>query len=1333
MTRTVRLTNARSNRPQDAVPRSFASFSDSPDLVLLGDPGAGKTHVFKEAAKAEGGRFLKARAFLSMPADMLKGQALFIDGLDEKRAGRADRDAVDAMVEKLFAVKPAKVRISCRVADWLGESDLAGFQPYFEQHGETPVLLLQSLSRDEQLAVLAVQGLDPSAADAFLTQATERGLDDFLENPQNLIMLRRAVRTGNWPSTRKELFELSTQLMLREFDQERARARSGSFSVAELRNAAGAICAARLISDVEAVSLTDQEGTLDIPGYRSLTFLGPEKTQAALGRRIFDAGPEPETVDYAHRTTAEFLAAEFLAGRIRDGLPFGRVVALMGVDGHPAAELRGLHAWLAVHLPEHADELIDTDPYGVLTYGDAASLTPSSCNRLIKALDRLSSENPWFRSGNWQARSIGGLARKDMVGEFRAILNSPASGFGIRSVVVDALLLGTQLPEMLPDLRVVLGRQESPYSERAHALAALLRLGADGKAAIREVLGHLGKTTNDVRLRAEGLLSLYGEAYGASEAVALVIDCYDIDDLPGSGLLWTLAQKLPSADLPAILDGIRLPPSAEGGLDRRRWEVGSFYARILARAWHQPGPLDPGRAFDWLRKRARFRGVESRAEELRTAMLSSPQRLAEIARHFFRTVPSDGDRWLAFHRFREAILFELNAETMLDILLDELGKPGHGLDRQLLLFEFAISLCYQATQPRAEQVFSRLWALADTDARFSAARAQSTTSNLPASYYKGRSSRKLNDGTARDRQHQEFDQDIEAIRSGRHLGWLAHLARIYFALYSDTERNASPSDRIAAWFGEDRVTGALEGLAASVSREDVPTFGDVMKLVAEHKHYDWWYALTAGLTERCAEGRDLAGLSDDFLKGMLAFDIVSPVYEHRGGMEHWWSQPWRNELCERQPELVRDSYLAVARLRLAQNEQFVSGLHELLTETAFEPYRADLTLELLRDFPNADPFRLDDLLSAVANLPTVHDRLLSMARTLFSGTTLSEQQSDLWLATAYVLAPAEFEGAVTQRVSARSAFIFDLRDKSGFARRSEPSQPLSVPTVEFLAALAGSIYPETPHPSGGWGGDTNPWDAAEWVRTLINGISASPTRAATEALERLTANRTLASYRPFILHALANQRQRRRDVEYDRPDWKATIATLENGRPATAADLHALLVGHLLDLKHRIARTNTDIFKGFWNLDKHARPSEPRPEEACRDHLVDLMRPSLRPLGISVEPEGHMVADKRADVTVTVPAVKILCELKRDYHADVWTAIQRQLERFYTPDPEAKGFGVYGVFWFGDKRPSPIPAPPGGRNRPQTATEMEQTLIDLMPQDMRKRLAVVVVDVSGTL
>jgi predicted NACHT family NTPase len=1330
MTRAVRQTNTAPDSRQDAEPRPFTDFAGQANIVLLGDPGAGKTHLFKQAAATEKARFIKAREFLNTPAGMLQRQTLFIDALDEKRSGRSDRDTVDELVVKLFEVDPPKVRISCRAADWLGESDLAALRPFFEQRGEAFVLHLESLSRPEQVAVLAEQRVGADAAGAFLTQAEERGLGDFLENPQNLIMLWRAVQTGSWPDTRNELFELSTKLMLEEFDQERARGGAGSFSVAELRPVAGAICAARLISDVDAISLTDQEGTLDVPGYRSLRFFPAEKVRAALGRRVFDAGSQPETVDYTHRTTAEFLAAGFLAAQVRGGLPFGRVVALIGIDGHPATELRGLHAWLAVQLPEHADQLIEADPYGVLTYGDAASLSPTSCACLVRALDKLSRSNPWFRSGNWQAQPIGALARPDMVKEFRAILNSQDAGLGVRSVVVDALSWGAPIPDMLPDLTAVLVRQASPYAERVHALGALLRLGDAGKAAICNAFQtQLGSTADDLRVRAEIARAFYGDPYGPADVIDLLNELLRTNETVVTGTLWTLADSVPVTDLPAILDAIDPPSSEQAGLDRGSWEAGSFYARLLVRAWREPDPFDPIRAMGWLRKRVAFNGG-SRARGLRAAMRDIPDRLKALAKNFFSTLPMDADRWLAYRRFREAILDELNADALADIVVEEMDSTKPGSDRRLFLYELGFVLSYQAEVQHGAAVFDALYTRADLEAALVETRAAATMSNLPPNFFTGRS---IEDN--RERQLREFDQNIQQIRAGAHVGWLIYLASIYFAIHSNVDENLSPRARITTSLGEERTDAALEALGAALSRNDLPSFAQVMALTVNHQFYPRWYALVAGLNERCSSGRGLSGLSDDFLKGMLVFDIANLVSSSQNSAQRPFVQLWRTHLTEHRAELVRDAYLAVAHLRLSRNEQFVDGLSELLTEPAFEPYRCDIALDLLRQFPNANPFRLADLIDAVARCPATHDAFLQLAGQVVAGhVAVDERQRDIWLVAAYFLSPARFEGNIRQRAAAHPGLVFDLRDQSGLSRHGPPGErALPLPVVEFMAQLTGILFSDTPYPSGVLTGDTNAWDASEHFRTLTNMISASPSQAATEALMRLEADSQLASYKSHILYALANQRQRRREAEYDRPNWSKTVAAIANGAPATVADLHALLVAHLRDLAHRIAWDNADIYKQFWNIDSYSRPTEPRPEEACRDYLITLLKPSLLPLSITVEPEAHMVADNRADISVAMPGRKILCELKRDYHKEAWTALTGQLERFYAHDPEAKGLGVYCVFWFGDKRPRPIPAPPDGLARPRSASEMEGRLKAVTPENMRQRLAIIVVDVSGVV
>jgi hypothetical protein len=810
--------------------------------------------------------------------------------------------------------------------------------------------------------------------------------------------------------------------------------------------------------------------------------------------------------------------------------------------------------------------------------------------------------------------------------------------------------------------------------------------------------------------------------------------------------LGILADKIPLSDLPDILDSVN-PPKEPDEIDPtnalyrtksvrfelRRREVGSFYERVLTRAWRLSSPFDVGRGLSWLQKRRDFGGGYGGrdAADLRAALRETPDRVTAIADHFLTSVPIDDARWLSWHRFREAILFELSSDMLLDLVVEYL-RSAKDDDRQQFLYEIAHSLCYQAVQPHAGRVFEWLYALAELRPSLRETREQAVVLNLPANYFRGRSSRHVVAEDSCEQQRRAFDAQASQILSGMHLGWMQHIAQIYFAFYRDLDSKMTPRERLVAWFGEERVETALAGLRATPLRSDIPTFDDVMKLIADHEHFDWWYALVAGLNERWSNGEGVNGLSEDFLKAMLAFDITDRVSFYDGEASTWRAYPWRSALVQTHPEIVKDVYLTVARLRLSRGEQIIDGLHELCHDDKLELFRSDIVLELLRDFPNASPWTLGELLDAVMNLPATHSGFVQLAASVLTDSSpADERQRDLWLAAAYILAPDRWESAVEARAAQNPGIVFDLRDRSGFAPFGRATVVLPLQAMEFLARVTGSLFSETLPPEGDRGGNTNAWDASEYFRRLTNSMSVLPNEAATDALVRLEANPQLTSYRSQMLYVLASQRQRQRDAKYDRPDWPQTVTALENGAPATVADLHALLVAHLKDLKEHIERDNTDIYKRFWNLDSFSKPVEPRPEEACRDDLVTMMRPLLSPKGIIIEPEGHMARDKRADISVAMPGRKVLCELKRNYHAEVWTAIEEQLERFYAHDPEAKGYGVFCVFWFRDKRARSMPNPPNGLSPPKSAAEMEQMLKILIPENMKNRLAAIVIDVSG--
>ena len=1299
-------------------------------VVVLGEPGMGKSELLRTLARgADHADYVTARALMRRPNDGgPSNRILIIDALDELAAAE-EHDPVQNVLTKLAALGSPPFILSCRAADWRSVAK----QDILEDYGTEPrEYRLSPLTEAEATAFLAASHGD-DRADDLIKELKERGLSEFYGNPLTLQLINRiADDPGGLPASRAALFLRASELLRSEHNKKRTHAPLAALGSEEALNAAGAACAALILTGSEAIAVGAQgsiaDGDLHVSEVAALPGAAAMKT--VLGSNLFLRRDGGDRFGPFHRALAEFLGARWLASRL-PGTSMRRLLGLLIIDGGVPASLRGLHAWLAHFSPEIAPAVMATDPYGVLRYGDAVDLSPTAARALINGLEGLAAHDPWFRSEDWGRHAAPGLTQAALASDLRDLLLAPETNFQLKSLLLAALPKSEAAHLLDADLAgIFMGERSNPYSfhERSAAFDALaeLRSAEDWTPAFEELLVRPGE--DDRRLVVEGLYSV-GAHHFAPSLIARAALAY-LGLLPGGtdaqahvdtfGPLHLLTGRLTAKQASDVLNAmVEVGPNTEGLGWECRYALSDLIDTLLASAVKgSPDPIQLARWLELLRERDHH---ESEQRKEVRAYLAGNDRIRWAIQHHQliekKALDDDiNERIYSVGALHSSLRF--TDSDFAHILAAEVFKVRPRTEPVKLLWQGLVR--YAATQRGLSSAVKAAAApftadepaleafLQDVDrVRIPHWRREQAAQRAYHRYKKRRQNERV-------RQH--FREHEAALRAGDH-GWLNRPALAYLNRFTDLDRKAAPGDRLTLWLGDNLSDAVLTGLEGLLSRGDLPTVDEVAESYAAGRR---WYViapLLAAACERVNTGRGLDDLPSTTVLLLALGEAHEHLQEDVGGkklaaaLQLWFST--------RAAE--RERYLRIAiEPQLAQKPDHITGLYSILHADDPHGLLPGLAVEWLRRFPSMSASGEEELINFLVRRGLSTDLRALVQERVADDEALDGARRDRWLSVAFFADFEAAEPALDAAVQADPDLFWQIRERGWPKTGPQPS----VRSLAWLVRKFRGPFPMTPHPSGSSSGDRNAWDATGTIHGMIRRLASDTSDAALAALSALR-DGCADDYQPFIQNACAQQLKARRESAFLAPDLKTVKAVLDNKGPVTVADLQAITLDALTRIQERMGRDDVNQVGMFHG------PTGPLGEEACRDRLVILLR-DIVGHGIDAIPERFMPEGKRADVVMALGSLQLPIEIKGQWHRELWSAASTQLDAFYTIEWRAKGIGLYLVFWFGNDVPDSRKLKSRGRGTTRCGTpdQLQKALTEEIPEHRRDAIKVVVMDVS---
>lgn len=1318
----------------------FANANKGAPLIILGEPGSGKTAMLKNFAKNtetsnnQSIRYLSASSFSGIKLKDTE-TTIIIDGLDELIV---NNEKLSSILSRLTDDK--NIIISCRTADWQNHINSRSIS---EKCSKEPIIgIIQPFNREEAIEFIRIRGLkdDP---EEFHNETQLREVAYLLDNPQTLIMLLEVVANGEWPDNREKLFDKACHELAKEknvFYNE-----STPKNTEDTLNTAGFVFAQLLLSGRAYIKKTGETDTTSIicPDL-SNEHINQESISSVLSSRLFKPSDHAGNFEPCHRTIAEYLGARWIVDALKNTLPINRLENLIYTKKNvPFLALRGLHAWIATLWEnQYIDIMISKDPYGFCRYGDPSVLTVSQSNKLFDYLYNLSIKHPNFRGDDWFIKIEKKLVKDDTPGNIQKVIDkisSPDTPTQFSHMIIESIQGTSFANKIANELEKIINNQKIECYVREAAIYTLSKCSNQPTwDVIASKLRSVEENSDSFFLLI--IVMLLNPTMFSGSDISDAIISYEISERPyfsplhrflNNTLIKTLTTTQIEEALEAIQTSLNINSNTSGKFYQSSFIIQKWLFLLLIERFSRKELPLPTNTWSWLRLSTAIRDISSQCKF--NAICS---KLFQTSSEFKREIQSQAlqsnninDGLSQLHILKDAGLW-LNEDDLkihLNDLLNNRSKYADWSDRWGHLVLAGCRSRYD-TFSTSFKKFIDDQAVANPDLSKVLCSIRQVSSNLQNNLENTTNVLKKRQEAQKQKRHNNYKSLLKRFKtssdiSDSDLSLINQASESFLGLNPNIPQIDNPKQRVIEWAGDDFAKGFTEILESIINTFQIPTMKELSEFYADTimwQYHDKNLVVVLAYCLLTSESDQIRhNIPTYILETALAccyLNFCFGTYNMPCSLQQLQDSLEPIVFKERDSKQNFLNAIITPFLEKSHKAKDIPIICSFPYGKAFSVISKDLCKEWIEKY-NYDFDLTKFFLVAIINNsdPDFAKPLIKEKISLESTPRL------LWLSAAFLLDFFNYKELLDSQIQDSIKDISVLKDMINECNIELLPQQYYFIIKKFQRLWLPS---ERAHDSKDNIEDHIRKEISEFIGNQVKSLSSRITEEARSLLQELISLEGFTDHRGYMDHLSVIQEEKLLN-SYIPPDLNDIRKVLLQGEPANSSDLQEIVLDVLVFLQNRIRNSAEKDYEIFWHHMKTTKDkdSTPHDENYCRNRIASAITPYLERYSISTDIEGAMPNDGRCDLLIRHKSMVLPVEIKGQWHPKIWSAAASQL-RDYTNDYRADGRGIYLVLWFGELDNKSKKGPHGSSNpiinKPKTAEEMRTGLkacfSDLPPQ-----------------